>query len=287
MKKIFFILASVLLLFSSCKTQEKVLYFQDVVNQEAIATQVATDIKFEPGDKMSIVVSSPKPELAAPFNLPMANVQAGSTSRVGSNQISLYTIDSEGYVEIPVVGKIKIGGLSRSEATEKIQSALRDSKLLIDAVVTINVYEQYISVLGEVKNPSRINVTQDNITLLEALAQVGDLTIHARRDRILVLRKEGNVLLGVVLGNGDGVIRGGKLHALHARLNVLNVDVTTVSLKPCFHGKLCGIFLHRGVKRGSVDLVFPYGKILANSFFQKIKGSSKTGVHILVCGTIL
>ena len=81
MKKIFFILASVILLFSSCKTQEKVLYFQDVVNQGAIATQVATDIKFEPGDKMSIVVSSPKPELAAPVNLPMANVQAGSTSR--------------------------------------------------------------------------------------------------------------------------------------------------------------------------------------------------------------
>lgn len=192
MKKIFFILASVILLFSSCRTQEKVLYFQDVVNQETIATQTSTDIKFEPGDKMSIVVSSPKPELAAPFNLPMANVQAGSTSRVGSNQISLYTIDSEGCVVIPVVGKVKIGGLSRSEATEKIQSALRDRKLLIDAVVTINVYEQYISVLGEVKNPGRINVTQDNITILEALAQAGDLTIQARRDRILVLRKEGN-----------------------------------------------------------------------------------------------
>lgn len=192
MKKIFFILASVILLFSSCRTQEKVLYFQDVVNQETIATQTSTDIKFEPGDKMSIVVSSRKPELAAPFNLPMANVQAGSTSRVGSNQISLYTIDSEGCVEIPVVGKVKIGGLSRSEATEKIQSALRDRELLIDAVVTINVYEQYISVLGEVKNPGRINVTQDNITILEALAQAGDLTIQARRDRILVLRKEGN-----------------------------------------------------------------------------------------------
>ena len=192
MKKIFFILASAILLFSSCRTQEKVLYFQDVVNQETIATQAAADIRFEPGDKMSIVVSAPKPALAAPFNLPMANVQAGSTSRVGSNQISLYTIDSEGCVEIPVVGKVKIGGLSRSEATEKIQSALRDRKLLIDAVVTINVYEQYISVLGEVKNPGRINVTQDNITILEALAQAGDLTIHARRDRILVLRKEGN-----------------------------------------------------------------------------------------------
>lgn len=192
MKKIFFILASVILLFSSCRTQEKVLYFQDVVNQETIATQTSTDIRFEPGDKMSIVVSSAKPQLAAPFNLPMANVQAGSTSRVGSNQISIYTIDSEGCVEIPVVGKVKIGGLSRSEATEKIQSALRDRKLLIDAVVTINVYEQYISVLGEVKNPGRINVTQDNITILEALAQAGDLTIHARRDRILVLRKEGN-----------------------------------------------------------------------------------------------
>ena len=192
MKKIFFILASVILLFSSCRTQEKVLYFQDVVNQETIATQTSTDIRFEPGDKMSIVVSSAKPELAAPFNLSMVNSQAGATSRTGSNQISLYTIDNEGCVDIPVLGKIKIGELTRTEAVEKIQNTLRERGLLTDAVVTINIYELYITILGEVKNPRKVNITKDKITILEALAEAGDLTIHARRDRILVLRKEGN-----------------------------------------------------------------------------------------------
>lgn len=191
MKKIFFVFASVLLLLSACNTKEKVLYFQNVTDQQAILTQSVSNIKFLPGDKLTIVVSSSKPELAMPFNLPLINTQAGSGSRTASNQIALYTVSEKGEVEIPCVGKVKIEGLTRSEATEKIQNILRDRKLLLDAVVTINIYEQHITVIGEVKNPRRINVTKDNITLLEALAEAGDLTIHARRDRILVLRKDG------------------------------------------------------------------------------------------------
>lgn len=191
MKKIFFVFASVLLLLSACNTKEKVLYFQNVTDQQAILTQSVSNIKFLPGDKLNIVVSSSKPELAMPFNLPLINTQAGTGSRTSSSQIALYTVNEKGEVEIPCLGKVKIEGLTRSEATEKIQNILRDRKLLLDAVVTINIYEQHITVIGEVKNPRRINVTKDNITLLEALAEAGDLTIHARRDRILVLRKDG------------------------------------------------------------------------------------------------
>ena len=109
-----------------------------------------------------------------------------------NNQIVLYTLDEEGNVDIPTLGRVKIGGITRSEAAMKVQSMLRQN-LLRDAVVTISAYDQYITVLGEVKNPGRINVNRDNITLLEALGQCGDLTIQARRDRILVLRQEDGI----------------------------------------------------------------------------------------------
>ena len=116
-------------------------------------------------------------------------VQAGSAARTYSNQIALYTLDEQGCVDIPTLGRVKIGGLTRSDAAVKIQDMLRQGQLR-DGIVTVSAYDQFITVLGEVKNPGRVSVNRDNITLLEAIGQCGDLTIQARRDRILVLRQE-------------------------------------------------------------------------------------------------
>lgn len=193
MKKTFPILLCILCLLSSCRTREKVIYFQDVKNGDAIRTQVLETMKLSPGDKVSIVVSSSAtPELAAQYNLPIITIQGGGTARSYNNQIALYTLDEEGNIDIPTLGRVKIGGITRSEAATKIQSMLRQN-LLRDAVVTISAYDQYVTVLGEVKNPGRINISRDNITLLEAIGQCGDLTIQARRDDILVLRQEGSI----------------------------------------------------------------------------------------------
>ena len=115
----------------------------------------------------------------------------GSATARQNNQVSLYTIDEHGEVDIPCMGRIKIGGLTRSDAAAKIQNLFRNG-ILNDAVVTLSAYDQFITVLGDVKNPGRIQIGRDNITLLEALGGAGDLNITARRDRILVLRQEGN-----------------------------------------------------------------------------------------------
>lgn len=193
MKKFFPLLLCIVCLFSSCRTREKVLYFQDVEAGDAIRTKALETLKLSPGDKVSIIVSSSAtPESAAQYNLPIVTIQGGTTARVMNNQIVLYTLDEEGNVDIPTLGRVKIGGITRSEAAMKVQTMLRQN-LLRDAVVTISTYDQFITVLGEVKNPGRINVNRDNITLLEALGQCGDLTIQARRDRILVLRQEGGI----------------------------------------------------------------------------------------------
>lgn len=193
MNKFLLILTSALFALSSCRTSEKVLYFQDVETNETIPTQAIAPLKFMPGDKLTLVVtSSATPQLAQQFNLPVITLQAGSTNRSYSNQISVYVVDERGNIDIPTLGRVKVEGLTRSEVSDKVQNLLREGSMLNDAVVTVSSYDQYVTVLGEVKNPGRLNITRDNITILEALGQAGDLNIQARRDRIKVFRQEGN-----------------------------------------------------------------------------------------------
>lgn len=192
MKKVLFAIAATILLFSSCKTSEKVLYFQDITDETVMPAQALQPLTYQPGDKLSIIVTSnATPEAASNYNLPIVTMQAGTSGRAGSNQISYYTVDQHGNIEVPGIGTIKVGGLNRTQVAQTVQEKLRNG-LLNDAVVTVNSYDQYITVLGEVKNPGRIQINRDNITILEALGQVGDLTIQARRDQILVLRQEGS-----------------------------------------------------------------------------------------------
>lgn len=194
MNRIFIALAMALIVLSSCKTREKVLYFQDAENWSSIKTKAIEPLTLLPGDKLSVVVtSSATPALAQKFNLPIVTLQAGGTTRSYSNQISLYTIDENGCIDIPTLGRVKVQGLTRSQAAEHIQKEMRDGGHLRDAVVTISAYDQYVTIMGEVKSPGRLPINRDNMTILEAIGQAGDLTIQARRDRIMVIRQEGDI----------------------------------------------------------------------------------------------
>ncbi len=192
MKKIFLATVAIALLLTSCHTAEKVIYFQDLESGESLPTQALKPLPLQPGDKVSIIVSSAAtPDQALHYNLTVAQQQVGTANRANATQVAVYTIDEHGDVDIPSLGRIKIAGLTRSEAASKIQDIFRNG-LLNDAVVTISSYDQYITILGEVKTPGRYPITRDNITLLEALGAAGDLTIQGRRDRVLVMRQEGN-----------------------------------------------------------------------------------------------
>ena len=184
MNRFFLVLVAVLLTLSSCKTREKILYFQDIENGSVIPTQAIQPLTFQPGDNLAVIVSSSAtPQLAVQFNLP-------TSTSTGSQQMVVYTIDENGCIDIPILGRTKISGLTRSETAAKIQSILRDGKLR-DAVVTVNSYDQYITILGEVNKPGKQTITKDRLTIIEALGAAGDLTIHGCRDNILVLRQEG------------------------------------------------------------------------------------------------
>ncbi|MBR1593617.1 MAG: polysaccharide biosynthesis/export family protein [Alloprevotella sp.] len=192
MNKFLPLAVAAMLLLCGCHSAEKVIYFQDIESGEALPTRVIEALKLQNGDKVSILVSSAAtPDVAGHYNLVLAQNSVGTASRSSQNYVSVYTIDENGEVDIPSLGRTRIAGLTRSEAAQKVQNIFRNG-ILNDAVVTVSAYDQFVTVLGEVKNPGRVAITKDNMTLLEAIGAVGDLTIQGRRDRVLVMRQEGN-----------------------------------------------------------------------------------------------
>lgn len=180
------------LLLSSCATTKKISYFQDALLEEN-AQQVTTphDITIRPEDKISILVNSRDPLLSELFNLPIISRQVGiaSPSYDNSNGLSGYTVDPQGEIDFPVLGKITVAGKTRAEIAEYIKQELITKDLLKDPVITVEYMNLRISVLGEVNEPGRYDIARDRITLLDALGMAGDLTIYGKRDNILVLRE--------------------------------------------------------------------------------------------------
>lgn len=174
---------------ASCKTREKVIYFQDLAAGETIATQPVQTLKLATGDKVGVTVASAAtPELAARYNLSAA-LTNNSGAQNADNQ--RYMVDENGDIDMLGIGRVHIGGLTRSEAAQKIQQVFRNG-ILNDAVVTVSAYNQYITILGDVKNPGRFTISRDNINLMDALGMAGDLNITGRRDAIKVIRQEGD-----------------------------------------------------------------------------------------------
>lgn len=188
MKKNLFIILIAALALTSCKTREKIIYLQDFAPQETTTTPAHATLKLTPGDKIGVTITSAAtPELALRYNLSTGT----NTSSTQNADNMRYTIDENGNVDLLGIGRIKVGGLTRSEAAAKIQSVFRNG-VLNDAVVTVAAYNQFVTVLGDVARPGRLEIARDNITIFEAIGMAGDLNITGRRDAIKVIRQEGN-----------------------------------------------------------------------------------------------
>ena len=132
------------------------------------------------------MTSQTTPEIAQRFNLEGVGYTSNSNP-----EATRYTIDENGCIDMPGIGRITVAGLTRAEAAARIQAAFRNG-VLNDAIVTVKAYNQYVTILGDVAKPGQIKINRDNLTLLEAIGQVGDLNITARRDAVKVIRQEGN-----------------------------------------------------------------------------------------------
>lgn len=209
-----FLLMTGLALLSSCNASKEVVYFQDMRPGESeIKMPEVKSILVYPEDKISIIVNSRDPQLTDLFNLPYVSRQLGQSSFTGgmtrgtSQGVSGYTVDANGEIDFPVLGKIKVAGLQREDIAKYIKQELISRNLVKDPVVTVEFMNLCISVMGEVNTPGRFSIDRDRVTILDALSMAGDLTIYGNRSKVMVMRQEGDTqrVYGVNLTSGAHV----------------------------------------------------------------------------------
>ena len=192
----FLCLFSTLLLFWSCKAPEQISYFQDLrpgVSENEIINP--RDIKVRVEDKLMIIVNSRDPQLTSMFNLPFISQGVGVQNNTGSQShgVSGYTVRKDGTIDFPVLGTLKVLGMTREEIAAMIKKELINRNQLKDPVVTVEFMNLTYSVLDEVMNPGRYSIEKDKVTILDAISEAGDLTIFGKRENIMVLRNENGI----------------------------------------------------------------------------------------------
>ncbi len=208
-KNILLTLAFSLILISSCATPN-IAYFQGVEIGQTTSIDNENEIRFLPEDQLSILVNSKSPEIVASLNLPIMSRQIGSGNSSATSQgLSGYIVNKNGMIDFPVLGEIKIEGLTRCEVEDFIKNELISREIVKDPTVTVGYMNLYVSVLGEVRSPGRYKIDKDKITLLEALSLAGDLTVYGKRDRVLVQREVNGqrTLYAVNLNDGPSVYK--------------------------------------------------------------------------------
>lgn len=188
-QNIYFICLPVLimLVLGSCTSRKKLVYFNsnEALSGEGINKNYDPVLKTD--DVLSITVLGIDPDAVKPFNIPVTtiNQNIGGYSQ-GAPTPQGYLIDPQGNIDFPVVGKIKIAGLSRSNAIDTLKSYLKP--YLNSPTILIRIINYKITVLGEVRNPGTFTIPNERVTLPEALGIAGDLLITGVRKNVLVIR---------------------------------------------------------------------------------------------------
>ena len=191
MKKcILYVVAIVAIAFSSCTTHITSLpYFEDI--KDSISGKFAQGdygIKIIPDDELLITVTSMVPSATAMYNLTLSNpAMRDDVLATTQPQQQTYIVDANGDIQFPVLGKLHVGGLSTQELTKELERLI--SKDVQDPIVRVQLVNFRINVLGEVKKPGAISVKKERYSILDALADVGDLTEYGERSNVMLIRE--------------------------------------------------------------------------------------------------
>ncbi|MCI0920623.1 polysaccharide biosynthesis/export family protein [Sphingobacterium rhinopitheci] len=189
MKKIFYFLF-LLTIFSSCASKKDIIYFQpDAASlEESYAINAP---KLQPGDILAISVTADDVKATLPFNQVSSYQGVGGGVQSTSPFIPTYVIGTKGTIDFPLLGEVALAGKTRAQAVEYLKNEV--SKYIVNPGVSIEIRNFRITVLGEVKTPGTYPITNDRITILEALGIAGDLTINGIRKNILVIREQNGI----------------------------------------------------------------------------------------------
>lgn len=177
-----FFLCSIL---GSCGSKKNVVYFQDAKDYETIVSDNTYSNKYKVDDIIGINISTLDPETSIPFNIFTGIQESNSVGGNRPEQLS-YIIDKNGEIDFPVIGNVKIAGLTSEEAKILLKDKLKP--YLKDPIINIRLRNFTVTILGQVNRPGTYQVNGEQITVMEAIGLAGDLEIRGKRDNVLVIR---------------------------------------------------------------------------------------------------
>lgn len=183
-----FMALAVIMVLTGCGAGKNIPYFQNIDTISLAASRGLYDARIMPKDQLNIDVHTTDEDASKPFNLSLENMMR--QNQTGSQQ-GQYLVDNDGFINFPIVGKIHVAGLTKSECEDlikgKIQPYLARSE---NPVITVRMMSYRITVIGEVGSPGVIPVTSEKMSIIEALASAGDLGIYGKRDNIMLIRED-------------------------------------------------------------------------------------------------
>lgn len=191
----FLFLIVLLIAISSCKTPTDIVYFQNVSDLEKINSTNSFTPVLKVDDVVSILVSASDMDAARPFNLQGASIPMGENGASGDSGAvgtePTYLIDEKGNIEFPVLGQLKLAGLTRVQVKDMIKEKL--TIYIKDPIVSVRLKNFKITVIGEVTSPGSYTIPNERVTVIEALGMAGDLSIQGKRKNVMVIRENDGV----------------------------------------------------------------------------------------------
>ena len=197
-----FAILIVVLLLSSCTAYKKIPYVKDAdtLDTQSLANAASNyEAKVMPNDILLITVNTPTPEASKDFNLPLIpqtgnSVLPTNVTSTSEDQGTLqnYIVDNQGYIDFPILGKLKVGGLTKPQAELLIHNSIYPAYTKENPIVTLRFLNYKVSVLGEVNRPGTYTSVLPKMTIFEALASAGDMTIYGKRDAVKLIRTDEN-----------------------------------------------------------------------------------------------
>lgn len=229
----------IVFIISSCTTQKDIIYFNNINTNVTDITKVSST-KIAKNDILNVQITSTSAEIAKSYNLDGSQISNG------------YLVNNDGFITIPILGKINTVDLSCSELEQVITQLLINGGHLYNPIVSVRLLNSKFTVLGEVNKPGTYNYQEENISLLQALGYAGDLTINGVRNKVYLIRDDGGTLkyhnldlttkdwfsseyyyikpndIIYVLPNDAKVKTGGYIKSLGNLLTIASVSVSTI-----------------------------------------------------------
>ena len=240
----------VLAVLPACSSHKDIAYLQEQEGALRAAADSLYDARIKPKDLLTITVNTFDREASLPFNLMYpSNSPNGFSNNVGENIMQKYLVDNDGEIDFPVLGRIKVAGLTKKEVEAYLRGRL-SVYLKEEPLVNVRMVNYKISVIGEVAHPNTYTITNEKVNVLEALALAGDMTIYGKRKNVKLMR-EGE--------NGER--------------NVYTIDLTDKNLihSPYFY-----------LQQNDVLYVEPNRTKMRNSRYSAMTGQVLTGTSVLV-----